>query len=118
MDTTNKEGLTIQTILFLCVAVAVYSLSGVFTKLASGYDFISLPYIASLVGAVFVLGIYAILWQKALKNTSLSQAYPFRSLGLVYSLIIAHFIFCESISWQNILGSIIIILGLLILTVD
>lgn len=107
--------LTIRSALFLTFAVAVYSLAGFFSKLASRYDFLSLPYICSLSGVVFVLGIYAILWQIALKRVPLNQAYLFRSLGLVFGLVIAYMIFHESISLQNLLGAAIVLCGLLIL---
>ena len=106
------------TILFLCFAVAVYSLSGLFSKLASGYEFLSVSYIASLSGVVFVLGLYAILWQIILKRVPLSQAYPFRSLGIVYGLVIAYFIFGEDVTIMNIIGSGMVLVGLLLMTIE
>lgn len=109
---------TISTMLFLCFAVAIYSLSGIFTKMASGYSFLSFPYFAFLIGAIVVLGLYAVLWQMALKRVPLNQAYPYRSLSIVYGLSIAYFIFHEEISWQNLSGCVIVILGLLVLTTN
>lgn len=111
--TTGK--LTIGSALFLAFTVAVYSSSGFLTKLASQYEFISTTYILCLFGVVVVLGIYAVLWQIALKMVNLNQAYLFRSLGLIYGLCIAYFAFHESISWQNVLGALIVLFGLLIL---
>lgn len=117
MNTTSKnaEGLTIRNAFFLVFSVAVYSFAGFFSKLASGYDFLSLPYISCLCGVVFVLGVYAVLWQMALKRVPLNQAYLFRSLGVVFGLAIAYFAFHESISWQNLLGAAIVLFGLLVL---
>lgn len=116
-DISNKTAnkLTVRNALFLISAVAVYSLAGFFSKLASGYDFLSFLYICCLGGVVIVLGIYAVLWQMALKRVPLNQAYLFRSLGLVYSLVIAYMAFHESISWQNLLGAVVVLCGLLIL---
>ena len=65
-----------------------------------------------------MLGTYAILWQMALKKVPLNKAYLFRSLGVVYGLAIAYFIFCESITWGNLLGGGIVLGGLLILMTD
>ena len=107
--------LTIRNGLFLMFAVAVYSSAGFFSKLASGYDFLSLPYICCLGGVIIVLGIYAVLWQMALKCVPLNQAYLFRSLGVVFGLAIANIFFHESISWQNLLGTVFVLCGLLIL---
>ena len=112
-STTGK--LTIGRALFLAFAVAVYSSSGFFTKLASQYEFISTTYILCLFGVVVILGTYAVLWQIALKRVNLNQAYLFRSLGLIYGLCIAYFAFHESISWQNVLGALIVLFGLLLL---
>lgn len=91
-------------------------MAGFFTKLASSYDFCSFPYLCCLLGVLFVLGLYAILWQLVLKKVSLNRAYLFRSLGLPYGLAIAYFAFHEEVSWQNILGGVIVLCGLLILT--
>lgn len=107
--------LSVRNILFLCFAVAVYSASGLFTKMASRYDFLSSPYLLCLGGVVLVLGIYAILWQMALKRVPLNKAYLFRSLGVVYGLAIAYFVFQETITWGNLLGGGIVIGGLLVL---
>ena len=107
--------LTIRNALFLTLAVVIYSLAGFFSKLASGYAFLSLPYICCLGGVIIVLGIYAVLWQMALKRVPLNQAYLFRSLGVVFGLAIAHLAFHESLSWQNLLGAAIVLCGLLIL---
>lgn len=118
MSNSNNSStckLTIGSALFLAFAVAVYSSSGYFTKLTSRNEFLSTTYILCLCGVVVVLGTYAVLWQIALKRVNLNQAYLFRSLGLIYGLCIAYFAFHESISWQNILGALIVLSGLLIL---
>lgn len=110
--------LSIRNIIFLCFAVAVYSASGFFSKMASRHDFLSLPYLLCLAGVVLVLGTYAILWQMALKKVPLNKAYLFRSLGVVYGLAIAFFIFHEPITWGNLLGGGIVIGGLLVLMTE
>ena len=115
MTDRKKEGLSIANALFLSLSIAVYSSADFFSKLASGYDFLSLPYICCLGGVIIVLGIYAVLWQMALKRVPLNQAYLFRSLGVVFGLAIAYLAFHESISWQNLLGAAIVLCGLLVL---
>ena len=110
--------LSVRNILFLCFAVAVYSVSGLFSKMASRHDFLSFPYLLCLGGVVFVLGSYAILWQMALKKVSLNKAYLFRSLGVVYGLAIAFFVFRESITWGNLIGGGIVLGGLLVLMTE
>lgn len=101
--------------LFLCFVVAVYSMSGIFTKLASLHIFLSSQYLYYLSGAIFVLMLYAALWQFALKKIALNHAYMFRSLGLIYGVVIAYFVFREEISWQNLLGCAVVLCGLITL---
>jgi len=114
----QKSTLSSVNFLLLCLAVAIYSLSGFFSKTASYYDFLSPIYTLCLVAVVGVLGVYAILWQMILKRVPLSVAYPFRSLGVIYGLAIAGFAFHEPITWQNLLGGAIVMLGLFIMTTD
>ena len=109
---------SVRNILFLCFAVAVYSVSGFFSKMASGHDFLSFPYLLYLGGVVLVLGTYAILWQMALKRVPLNKAYLFRSLGVVYGLAIAYFVFHETITWGNLLGGGLVLGGLLVLMTE
>ena len=108
--------LSVRNILFLCFAVAVYSASGFFSKMASRYDFLSFSYLLCLGGVVLVLGTYAILWQMALKEVPLNKAYLFRSLGVVYGLAIAGFVFHEVLTLFNLLGGVLVIVGLLVMT--
>lgn len=110
--------LSLKNILFLCFTIAVYSLSDLFSKFASGCNFLSGLYIVYLSCAVLVLVLYALLWQMVLKRIPLNKAYMFRSLGVVYGLGIAFLVFHEIITWWNILGSVLVLSGLLVLLND
>ena len=103
---------------FLCLAIAIYSMSGFFTKLASGYNYLSKGYLLCLCSVIFVLTVYAVLWQMILKVIPLNRAYPFRSLGLVYGLLISSLAFHEEVTIYNILGSAIVMCGLLVLMTE
>ena len=107
--------LSLKNILFLCITIAIYSLSDLLSKLASECDFLSDLYVVYLSGAVLVLVLYALLWQMVLKRIPLNKAYMFRSLGVVYGLGIAFLVFHENITWLNIWGSTLVLSGLLIL---
>ena len=86
--------------------------SGVFSKLASQREFLSLGYIAFLSCTVGVLGIYAVLWQQIIKRMDVSQAYMFKGTGVIFGLMLAHFVFGETITPTNIVGAVIIICGI------
>ena len=60
------------------------------------------------------MAVYAVLWQQILKRIQLSQAFLCKSLTVVFSLTIAHFLFNEVISSNNVLGATLIIVGIII----
>lgn len=96
----------------LILAIAIYSLVGVMTRCASMYPFLSWQYISFVVGAVGILGVYALLWQQIIRRMAISTAYMFRGLGVVFTLLLCYFVFCETITINNIIGSVIIISGI------
>lgn len=118
METKKDNSLTLKYTIFLVIAVAVYSLSGFFSKKAALEEFLSLQYIVYFLGGVFVLGVYAVMWQIALKKVPLNRAYMFRSLGVVYGLTIAYFFFGESVSLQNLIGGALVISAVLIISIE
>lgn len=64
------------------------------------------------------MGLQVIFWQKSLKYYSLSFAYPFRSLVSFIVLVSAYILFQEPITFFNIIGLVIISLGIFYLVKD
>ena len=104
--------LTILKYIALVGTFFIYTSSGVFSKLASQREFLSLGYIAFLACTVGVVGIYAVLWQQIIKRMDVSLAYMFKGTGVVFGLLLAHFVFGETITTTNMVGAAIIICGL------
>lgn len=102
--------------ILLSISFMIASSSGVFLKLASMYDFLSFRYILYFVLTVVVMGIYAVLWQKVLKLIPLNKAYLYKSSGIAISLMYAYIIFGEKITLNNIWGTVMIVLGIIILS--
>jgi small multidrug resistance pump len=59
-------------------------------------------------------GIYAIAWQKVIKKFSLSTAYANRSVYLIWSQIWAVLIFHENLTVKNIIGLLIVLVGVMV----
>lgn len=57
----------------------------------------------------------AIVWQLILRKFDLSVAYPFLSFVLVVILIASHFVFKEAINMYNVIGVIVICIGICVL---
>lgn len=110
MKKAKSKGLGM--ILFLQLAVCVYTLSGIAAKFASGYAFLSPGFILCYGGEILALGVYAVLWQQILKRIDISVAYANRAIAVFWSMLWALLIFHEEITVQNIAGIFLIILGI------
>lgn len=104
----------ISKIIALLLINLLYASVGIFTKLASQQEFLSWAYIFSFSGAVAVIGIYAILWQQIIRKIELSTAYMFKGTTIIFTMLFAHRLFGEQITWNNIVGAAIIIIGIVL----
>lgn len=82
------------------------------TKYTSLQNFMSMSYIISLTCVLFFMSLYALSWQQIIKRMPISDAYMFKGTSIVFVLLLSAWLFEEIITWQNIVGSIIIILGI------
>ena len=98
----------------LLICFMIYASTGIFTKYASLYPFLSWQYILSFLGAIGVMGIYAVLWQQVLKYIELSVAYMFKGTALIFTMLLAYWLFGEPITTNNIIGAAIIIFGIIL----
>lgn len=110
MEKTEKPNLRI--IIVLQLAIVIYSLSGVCIKLAGQSDFLSFRFFSFYGCAMLILLLYAVVWQQILKRISLSTAYASRATGVIWGVVWGVIIFNEGITWNMILGTLVILLGL------
>lgn len=101
--------------LFLQLSVIILSLTGVIAKIASGYKFLSLRLLLLCTLELFIFIVYAIIWQQVIKKTEISIAYANKGTIIIWTLLWARFIFNEMITMANIMGSLIIIVGIIVL---
>lgn len=109
-----KKKFKIKDIFILQIVIAVYTLSTVFAKFASGEEFLSFKFILFYGIEILILGIYAIVWQQLIKKFDISVAYANKAMGLFWSIIWAILIFNESITIKNIIGVIIVTIGTIV----
>ena len=93
----------------------VYACVGIFTKLASQQAMLSWAYVLFFGAAIAVMGVYAILWQQVLRHIQLSVAYMFKGTSLIFTMLVAALLFGEQITIPNMIGSAIIIAGIVLL---
>lgn len=113
-----KQKITLKGIIFIQLAVIVYTLSGIMGKLAAGYEMLSLPFLFFIGMEFVILGCYAIVWQQIIKRYPLSIAYVNRAFAIFWSTLWAYLIFGERITLKNILGVIVIFIGIMVVNSD
>lgn len=95
----------------------IYSLVSVFAKIASAQD--------TLTGTLLfmalefcMLGVYAVIWQQALKRFPLIVAMSNKGITVILALAWSVLIFDEMITVWNIMGAVMIIFGIWMVSQD
>lgn len=111
----KKTGM--RQVIILQMIIIIYTLSGIMAKIASSAE--TMQKLVLFLGLdVLFLGIYAICWQQMIKIFPLSVAYANRAVALLWSAVWAKIIFGEDISTKQMLGIVIVILGMLIINTE
>ena len=113
----NKKQL-IKNIIILQAIIALYSLSTVMSKFAAEEDFLSFKFILFYGIEIFILGVYAILWQQIIKKFDISVASANKAMAVLWSMLWAILFFHDNITINNVIGIVIIIIGTLIVNSD
>lgn len=112
-DFMNKN-IRVVTIILLHILLALYSTSGILTKLAAMSELLSIKFFLLYGGIVLILGIYAIVWQQIIKYMPLSTAYANKAITVVWGILWGVLFFQETVSWNMIIGAIVVIIGVII----
>ncbi|MCM1299439.1 MAG: triose-phosphate transporter family protein [Firmicutes bacterium] len=105
----------IKHFLILNLILLFYSLGGILSKTAAGKPFLSLEFILLYGGMLFILGVYAILWQQIIKHIPLNVAYANKAVCLIWGMIWGAVIFKEQITLSNLIGAAVVIAGVLLM---
>ena len=104
----------VRHICYLQLSVILLTIANALAKKASSYPFMSLEFNLYYFLQLTLFVIYAIVWQQLIKHFTLSVAYLNKSLGIIWTAIIAVLIFNEMITIANILGAVVIISGIVL----
>lgn len=114
----RKKETNIKYLIILHIVLAVYSILGIASKMASEKPFLS-PEFCFFYGIVILnLFFYAILWQQIIKKIPLVTAYANKAVTVIWGIIFGFIFFKEEITLTKILGAIIIILGIYFVVSD
>lgn len=95
-------------------AILFESLSAPFLKFGSQYPLLSPMYLFWFCMAVLIMGGYALTWQLILERLPLTTAYLRKGITYVMAFVWAVVFFHEDISFKQILGIIVIIIGMVV----
>lgn len=110
-----KEKRIVQYI-FLHFTILIYTGSSILSKAASSYEFLSWNYILCFIAMFAFLGVFAVLWQQAIKPFDPSVAYSNKSVTTIWVLLFSAVIFNEGITITNIIGALLIIVGVVLVS--
>lgn len=114
----EKKSNRVKILALLSISLVIQSLSSVFIKLAGKYETLSKEFLFFYGVAIVCLGVFAIMWQLLLELIPLTTAYLRKGILYILILIWSVILFKEQVTVYNIIGSIIIIVGISIHGMD
>jgi drug/metabolite transporter (DMT)-like permease len=109
---------TIKHYALLHLSFLIYSFVALASKMTSGKEFFSSEFFGFAALVFILLVLYAFLWQKVLKVFPLVTAYSNKGAVIIWNLIWASLIMGEKITASNMVGSAIIIFGIVVVSSD
>lgn len=101
-----------RNILLLNGLFLIYSVAGIFSKLASKSDFLSLDFVLCYGIVILILLIYALVWQQLLKRMQLIVMFANKSIVMVWGILWGALIFDENLKWGMLIGIPLIFAGI------
>ena len=98
----------------LHLSLVVNSLAGTASKLAGRHALLSFGFLFWYGVMLAITMAFALAWQQILKHMSLTFAFTNKPVTIIWGLIWGVAIFRETLSWKMILGSAIILVGIVI----
>ena len=111
-ETKRNDG--IKYLIILNILLAVYSLSGVCSKMAAQNEFLSFWWLFWYALVILNLGVYAIVWQQIIKHLPLNTAYANKAVTIAWGILWGALFFHETIKWNMIVGALIVIVGVIV----
>lgn len=102
----------IKWILVTQLILLLYSIGGIFSKLASQEPFMSIRFLAYYGIVLLLLMVYAIGWQQILKHLSLTTAYMNKAITIIWGIVWGILLFHENLTKGKLVGMAFIILGI------
>lgn len=107
----------LSTLVILHICFFISSLSGVCSKMAARQTDIK-GFVLWYGAVLCIMVVYSIAWQQILKKMPLAVAYANKAVGLMWGMFWGSVLFKEKISWNMLLGGVIIFAGIYMVVTD
>ncbi len=109
-----------KSIILIVVSVLMIALGQVFWKLGTNQTGAGAPLLKTVTNLWFVLGCIMLLgssvvWILALQRVDLSYAFPFQSLAYVFIFLFSIFLFKEPVTTLKVIGTLLVITGVIVI---
>jgi drug/metabolite transporter (DMT)-like permease len=104
--------------IFMHASFLLYSFAGTVSKTAANQGMFTLYFFIYAMLVLAILAAYALMWQQVLKRFTLAKAYPNKGVVVIWNLLWAVVFFKEVITINNIIGSAVIIGGIVLVSSD
>lgn len=100
--------------LILHLSLVVNSMAGAASKMAGRQKFLSLKFFFFYGLVLAITFAFALVWQQVLRHMSLTFAFTNKPITMVWGILWGVLIFHEKVTWNMLLGSAIILAGIVI----
>jgi len=104
-----------KTFILLHIALIIYSAGTIASKMASNSKVMSFDFFLYIGLLLVSLSVYAIIWQQVLKKLPLPVAFANKGITIIWGMLIGYFLFNEGITISNIIGTILVIIGIIVI---
>ena len=104
-----------KAIMMLHCIIILYSCTNICSKYAAAMEFFSLQWCLLYGLIIFILGIYALLWQQVLKTLPLNFAYANKAVTVAWGMLFGLLIFGEPIEPNHIIGAVTVLCGVVLM---
>lgn len=100
--------------ILLHLMLMIYSVSGICSKLAGRYPFLSVEFCFFYGIVILLLGFYAIGWQQIIKRLPLSVAFANKAITVIWGSVWGVLFFRETLTIGKIIGMAMVIVGVVL----
>ena len=103
-----------KTLLLLHLLLMIYSMSGIFSKMASSQPFLSARFCLYYGAILALLALYAVGWQQIIKRMPLTLAFANKAVTTIWGLVWGMLFFGERVTFGKLIGVVLVIIGIVV----